>query len=84
MDLSAKHVDIPKELQEDPWREFKQVREVFAATQQEADEKKALAGRWWLPYHLGRETWHPYDTKNAWFWRGAAPKKIAAGGKKEF
>lgn len=22
-----------------------------------------------MPYHLGRETWHSYDTKTAWFWQ---------------
>ena len=22
-----------------------------------------------MPYHLGRETWHGYDTKTAWFWQ---------------
>lgn len=29
-----------------------------------------------MPYHLGRETWHPYNTKEAWFWQGGN-KKIA-------
>lgn len=73
-DLSQKHVEIPAALQEDPFREYKQVNEVFAATQMEHDERRALNNQWWMPYHLGRETWHQYDTKKAWFWN---PKKIA-------
>lgn len=35
LDLSQKHVDIPTELREDPWREYKAVREVFSETQKE-------------------------------------------------
>lgn len=27
-----------------------------------------------MPYHIGRETWHAYDTKNAWFWKAPAKK----------
>jgi hypothetical protein len=74
-DLSQKHVEIPKALQEDPWREYKRVQEVFSATQLENDERKALNGQWWMPYHLGRESWHEYDTSKAWFWKNQ--KKIA-------
>lgn len=37
---------------------------------------RPLQDRWWMPYHLGREPWHAYDTKSAWFWNaGAAAKK---------
>jgi hypothetical protein len=75
-DLSQKHVDVPKELQTDPWREYKMVKGLLAVTQKEHDEKRAINGLWWAPYHIGREPWHSYDTKKAWFW-GAAPKKIA-------
>jgi hypothetical protein len=70
---------MPKELQEDPWREYKKVNEVFAITQMEHDERKELNGQWWTPYHIGREPWHPYDTKKAWFWggaKGAAKKQL--------
>jgi hypothetical protein len=47
----------PLFLQENPWREYKAVQEVFSETQKEADERAFLAGRWWMPYHLGREKW---------------------------
>lgn len=70
IDLSSKHVEIPKAMQEDPWREYKQVAEVFSETQKEVDERKAMSNKWWMPYHLGRETWHAYDTKSAWFFPG--------------
>lgn len=43
--------------QESPWREYAQVQEVFSETQKEVDERKFIAGRWWMPYHIGRETW---------------------------
>jgi hypothetical protein len=66
--------------QEDPWREYREVAAVFAETQKEVDERKHLSDRWWMPYHIGRETWHPYDTKAAWFWKGASGKP--AGDKK--
>ncbi len=46
-DLSQKHVDIPAELQEDPWREYKTVNTVFADTQMEHDERRHLSDRWW-------------------------------------
>ena len=51
------------------------------ATQKESDERKAIAGKWWMPYHIGREQWHGYDTKSAWFWQGqgkavAPPQKM--------
>ncbi len=49
IDLSSKHVYIPKEMQEDPWREYKAVAEVFSETQKEHDERQALSGRWWVP-----------------------------------
>lgn len=39
------------------------------------DERKHLNNQYWMPYHIGRETWHAYDTKKAWFW-GSAQKKI--------
>ena len=68
MDLNAKHIDMPVNLREDPWREYKQVNEIFAITQMENDERKAVNNLFWMPYHLGREAWHPYDTKKAWFW----------------
>lgn len=28
-----------------------------------------------MPYHLGRETWHGYDTKAAWFWQAPKPRR---------
>lgn len=28
-----------------------------------------------MPYHLGTESWHPYDTKTAWFWQSAKPRR---------
>lgn len=75
LDLSQKHVDIPAEMREDPWREYSQVKEVFAETQKELDERRHMNNQFWLPFHIGRETWHPYDTKKAWFWSG--PKKLS-------
>ena len=75
MDISSKHVTIPKELQEDPWREYAIVQPVLAATQQEHDERMALSNRWWMPYHIGRESWFPYDTSKAHFWGPKAAKK---------
>jgi hypothetical protein len=37
-----------------------------------------------MPFHLGRESWFPYDTSSAWFWRSGAlstaPKKRIGGG----
>ncbi len=80
--MSSKHTELPKTLQEDPWREYKAVNEVFAATQQEHDERRAMNGQWWMPYHIGREAWHQYDTKQAWFWGGAAAAKRVAAAKK--
>lgn len=44
-------------LQVSPWREYRFVERVFSETQKEVDERKFLAGRWWMPYHIGRETW---------------------------
>ena len=69
LDLSQKHVELPPAAYENPWREYKVVNEVFATTQMESDEKKQLADRWWMPYHIGREPWYAYDTKSAWFWK---------------
>jgi hypothetical protein len=54
---------------EDPWREFDYYNHVLAETQREEDERKALNNEWWMPYHLGRQTWWPYDTSKAWFWK---------------
>ena len=62
-DLSLKHVDIPKHMQEDPFREYETVQRVISETQFEVDERKSVAKKWWLPYHLGRETWHTYDVR---------------------
>jgi hypothetical protein len=72
MDISAKHTPLPKELWEDPWREFDVVNKVLMQTQKEHDERQALTSRWWMPYHIGRESWFTYDTKNAWFWGAKA------------
>ena len=47
---------------------------MLAATQMEADEKRFLAKTWWMPYHLGRDAWYPYDTSKAWFWQQQTPK----------
>ena len=69
MDISSKHTPLPKDQWEDPWREYEVVEKVLAQTQKEHDERKAVSGRWWMPYHIGRESWFPYDTKNAWFWK---------------
>ncbi len=69
-------MEIPKQLQEDPWREYRQVESVFSATQLEHDERRAMNGQFWLPYNLGRENWYSYDTKKAWFWNGGAAKKV--------
>ena len=63
-DLSLKHVEIPKSMQEDPFREYDFVQKVISETQFEADERKSVAKKWWMPYHLGRETWHTYDVRN--------------------
>jgi len=60
-DLSMKHVEIPKHMQEDPFREFKIVQDVLSETQAEVDERKSVSKQWWMPYHIGRETWHSYD-----------------------
>lgn len=42
-----------------------------------------MTGQFWLPYHLGRETWFPYDTSKTWFWlsppQGKGAKAIAGG-----
>lgn len=37
----------PLSVQESPWKEYKQVQEVFSETQKENDERKHLSGRWW-------------------------------------
>ena len=58
-----KHVEIPKHMQEDPFREYETVQRVISETQFEVDERKSAAKKWWLPYHLGRETWHSYDVR---------------------
>lgn len=76
IDLSSKHIDMPKELQEDPWREYAYVQRVMIATQKEKDEKATLNGKWWMPFHLGREPWYAYNTKNAYFWKGPEKKKV--------
>jgi len=44
---------------------------VFCLSPQ-VDERKFLSGKYWMPYHIGRETWHPYPTKTAWFWESGA------------
>ena len=54
-------------LQENPWREYKQVNEVLSATQLEHDERMVLTGRPVIPFNLGREQWFGYDRKSAWF-----------------
>lgn len=69
-DLSQKHEEIPQRAFEDPWREYRQVHEVMSATQAEADEKAILAGRPIFPFNLGRDNWHSYNTKNAWWFGG--------------
>ena len=69
-DLSAKHAEIPASAREDPWREYKQVADVLGATQREADEKAVLAGRPFIPFHLGRDQWFAYDRSTAWWWGG--------------
>lgn len=28
-----------------------------------------------MPYHIGRESWHGYDTKTAWFWQAPKPRR---------
>lgn len=55
MDLSSKHVGIPEEQQENPFSEAEVVSKVLSRTQFEADERKALAKTFWMPYRLGRE-----------------------------
>lgn len=67
-DLSAKHVDIPVAARENPWREFKQVDTLLAATQKEADERAVLSGRPFIPFNLGRDLWWGYDRSKAWWW----------------
>jgi Ubiquinol-cytochrome C reductase complex 14kD subunit len=69
-DLNQKHENLA--VPENPWREYHQVQKVFADTQRDVDEYKHMTGQWWMPYHLGRETWHGYDTKSAWFWNSKA------------
>lgn len=69
MDISSKHTPLPREQWEDPWREFEVVNKVLAQTQKEHDERLAMNNKWWMPYHIGRESWFPYDTKNAHFWK---------------
>ena len=58
-----KHLEIPKSMQEDPFREYDFVQKVISETQFEADERKSVAKKWWMPYHIGRETWHTYDVR---------------------
>jgi hypothetical protein len=60
-----KHIEIPKHMQEDPFREFDFVQKVISETQFEEDERKSVAKKWWMPYHLSRETWHSYDVRRA-------------------
>jgi Ubiquinol-cytochrome C reductase complex 14kD subunit len=89
LDLSQKHEEIPAKAYEDPWREYKQVNEVLAATQAEADERAILAGKPIFPFNLGREQWHGYNLKDAWWMGGkgngspalAAPAPKIAGKK---
>jgi hypothetical protein len=64
-------VELPKSLQEDPFREYAEVQKVISDTQFEVDERKSVAKTWWMPYHISRETWHSYDVsarapKRAW------------------
>lgn len=73
-DLSQKHVEIPEAAREDPFREFKTVHAVLRATQMEHDERRHLTGRWWMPFHLGRETWIPYNPKEGWWFTNPNPK----------
>ena len=73
-----KHVEIPKHMQEDPFREFKVVQDVLSETQAERDERKSVAKQWWMPYHIGRETWHQYDTSKAWWWKSVSGAPLPA------
>ena len=65
-------------MQESAFKEFHKVQAVFAQTQMDADEKKAINDEWWMPYHIGMEHWHSYDTTKAWFWGSAKKAKKAA------
>jgi hypothetical protein len=37
-------------VQENPWKEYKQVEEVFSATQKEVDERKHLNDQYWYAF----------------------------------
>lgn len=79
--MSQKHAELPPALQEDPWREFKEVRSVLADTQMQHDERRTLNNQWWMPFHIGRDQWHNYDTKKAWFWGSKKPAQKKLLGK---
>ena len=70
--LPRRPPSAPAPLQENPWREYKQVQEVLSATQREQDERMVLSDRPFIPFNLGRENWFGYDTKTAWWWGGKA------------
>ena len=72
IDLSSKHVEIPREQWEDPWREFEFVEKLLREAQEEEDERRSASGQWWMPNQLGREQYYSYDTSNKW-WFGNKP-----------
>lgn len=67
-DLSAKKMYLPKDQQQDPWREFEVVDAIMARTQMEYDEMKHLNDEAWSA-NFGFTKWYSYDTENTWFWQ---------------
>ena len=74
IDMSAKHVELPEEQWEDPWREFDMIEKLLQECQAEEDERRVVSGQMWLPHQLGRDNYFPYDVKGKWWFSDKAGK----------
>jgi hypothetical protein len=76
LDMSSKHVELPKDQWEDPWREFDMMEKLLQESQAEDDERRAVSGQWWMPNQFNRENYYSYNTGDKWWFseRAKAPQ----------